>query len=69
VIHAYLGCKIVATQKQLMGISSVIKEISGRSTYIIYSTHFIIKHSYDQDVMKLTISLKKFLTVLIDKLK
>jgi hypothetical protein len=32
VTNAYLGCKIVATQKQLIGISSVIYEISGRST-------------------------------------
>jgi hypothetical protein len=42
-IHAYLDCKIVATQKQRIGISSVINELSGRSTYVIYFTHFIKK--------------------------
>jgi hypothetical protein len=43
VIHLYLGYNTVAIQKQLMGITSLFKEMSGKSTSVTDSTHFIHK--------------------------
>jgi hypothetical protein len=42
-IHAYLEYKVFAIQKYFMGIVSLIKEMSGKSTYVsvIGLTHFI----------------------------
>jgi transposase-like protein len=53
-------------QKQLTNIASVIKEMSGMSTSIIDS---ILKQFYAQEVIMSTISVKKFLAVLEEKLK
>jgi hypothetical protein len=39
VIRAYLGYNTVAVQKQLVGIASPIKEMSGNSSFVIDSTH------------------------------
>jgi hypothetical protein len=38
-IDVYCGYKIVSVQKELMGTASVIKEMSGRRTSVINSTH------------------------------
>jgi hypothetical protein len=43
VIHLYLGYNTVAIQKQLMGIASLVKEMSGKSISVTYSIHFINK--------------------------
>jgi hypothetical protein len=43
VIHAYLSYNIIAIQKQFMVISSLLKEMSGKSTSVIDSTHCISK--------------------------
>jgi hypothetical protein len=40
---AHLGCNITAIQKQLIGITSGIKEMSGKSTSVTDSTHCITK--------------------------
>jgi hypothetical protein len=38
VLEAYFGYNIVAIQKHLIGIVSLIKEMSGKNTSVIYST-------------------------------
>jgi hypothetical protein len=43
VIHAYLGCDVIAIQKQLMDIASLVKKISGKGTSVVYSTLCINK--------------------------
>lgn len=40
-IHLYLGYNIVVIHKQIMGIASLVKEMSGKSTSVTDSTHFI----------------------------
>jgi hypothetical protein len=43
-IHGYLGYNTIAIHQQLMGIiASLIKELSGKSTSVIYCTHCINK--------------------------
>jgi hypothetical protein len=41
VTHANLGYDIIAIQQQFMTIASLIKELSGKSTSVIESTHRI----------------------------
>jgi hypothetical protein len=43
VIHAYLGCNVVAIQNDLTGIASQIKKMPGKCTSGINSTHGINK--------------------------
>jgi hypothetical protein len=43
VICAYAGYNIVTIQKQLIGIASLISDISQKNTSVIASTHFISK--------------------------
>jgi hypothetical protein len=42
-MRQYLGYNTVAIRKQLMGISSVVKEMPGKSTSVTDSTHFVNK--------------------------
>jgi hypothetical protein len=42
-IYAYLGCNIVVIQAQLLGIASLIKEMSGKTACVTDSTHCINK--------------------------
>jgi hypothetical protein len=42
-IHIYLGYNIIAVQKQLLDIVSLVKEMSGKGTSVVYSTHFVNK--------------------------
>jgi hypothetical protein len=58
VIHAYLGYNIVDIQKQLMETASLIMKMSD-------STNCINKQFYAQEAIMFTISVKKFLTVLM----
>jgi hypothetical protein len=55
VIHAYLYCKIVAMQQQLMGIASLIEEMSGKSTPLIDSHIALINLFYSQGKMMATV--------------
>jgi hypothetical protein len=59
--------EIIVIQK-LISIASLIKEMSGRNTSAILHIAFI-KELYAQEVMTSTILVKKFSTVLIDKVK
>jgi hypothetical protein len=68
-IHGYLGYKIVAIKKKLMVIASLIKEMLGKRTYVIDSTHCINKAILSSEKMISTISVKNLLIVLTDKLK
>jgi hypothetical protein len=45
VINSYLGYSIIAIQKQLAGITVLIKEMSRKCAYVIDSTLCIIKAS------------------------
>jgi hypothetical protein len=45
VIHAYLGCNMVAFKKQLMGGASLIKEMLGKTP---------------TSIIELTVSVKRF---------
>jgi hypothetical protein len=45
-IHANLGSNVVVIQKQLFGISSVIKEKLGKNTSLFHSTYCIKKATY-----------------------
>jgi hypothetical protein len=38
-IHAFLGCNIIVIQKQLTGIASLIKKMSGKNASVINSTY------------------------------
>jgi hypothetical protein len=69
VIHACLGNNIVAVEIQITGTRLLTKDISGKTTSIIDSTHCIKEQFCAHKGMMLTISVKKFLTVLADKLK
>lgn len=51
-----------------MSIELLIQEMSGKSTFVIDPTHCINRAIYVQEVMS-TLAVKKFLTVLKDKLK
>jgi hypothetical protein len=53
VIHANLDHNVDDTEKQLMGIGSLIKEMSGKDIYVVHSTHCInvsILYSGNNDV-------------------
>jgi hypothetical protein len=56
VVHAYLGYNIVDIQKYLMGIASLIKEMSGKSASVLHTT--LIKKFYAQEIIMLTRSVK-----------
>jgi hypothetical protein len=45
VIHEYLSHKIAAVQKQLVGIASLVKAMSGKSTSVSDYTHCINKET------------------------
>jgi hypothetical protein len=67
VIHAYLGYDIGAVQQELVDIASLSKKMSGKSTSGIDFTHCINKEISRQGRNYVTILVKKFFTVLMDK--
>jgi hypothetical protein len=68
-VYAYLGNDIVTIQKQLIGIVSLIKVKTGRNTSVIDSTLSINKEILCSRSKDVNLNMKKFLTVLMGKLK
>jgi hypothetical protein len=68
VTHACIECNIVAIQKQIRDILSPIKELSGNNTPLFFLYITLIKKFYEQEVMMSTVSPRKLVRVLTDKL-
>jgi hypothetical protein len=62
--HTYLGSNVVSIPEQLISTASLVKDKSGESPfYVVHSTYYINKLVHGRQIMMLTISVKKFLTL------
>jgi hypothetical protein len=69
VIHAYLGFNIVTTQEEFVGIASLIKKISGKTSISATDpTGCINKAIQFSGTNDVTISVKELLRVLMGRL-
>jgi hypothetical protein len=65
--HAYLGSNNVSIPEKHISTALLRKRFS-RKHVLIHSTHYVDKEIYVKEIMMLSISVKKFLNVLMERL-
>jgi hypothetical protein len=68
VIHTYLDYNIVAIQKQLTGIVSLIRTFQERIHLYLILHIALIMQLYDNEIMITAMKVNTFLTTLMDEL-